>query len=73
MKAKIKTKKFVDNREKLQDIIPMDTPLCIFIEPTDKCNFKCRFCPHVYPDVIKNTKGRNHGNMDFNLYKKNYR
>ncbi|KLI19245.1 radical SAM protein, partial [Brachyspira hyodysenteriae] len=70
MKAKIKTKKFVDNREKLQDIIPMDTPLCIFIEPTDKCNFKCRFCPHVYPDVIKNTKGRNHGNMDFNLYKK---
>jgi len=32
-------------RQKLQDIIPISTPFTVFIEPTNICNFQCKFCP----------------------------
>lgn len=32
-------------REKLIDKIPLDTPLCVYIEPTNHCNFNCSWCP----------------------------
>lgn len=34
-----------DKRKKLQDIIPISTPMLLLIEPTNCCNQKCKFCP----------------------------
>lgn len=69
MKAVIKPRKDFSNRVKLGDVIPLRTPFSIFIEPSDKCNFKCKFCPTSDLKLMINTDGRNYGNMDFNLYK----
>ncbi|MCZ9957417.1 hypothetical protein [Brachyspira hyodysenteriae] len=73
MKAKIKPRIDLENRTKLETVIPLETPFIIFIDPSDKCNFKCKFCPTGNIELMQNTSGRNFGSMDFNLYKKNYR
>ena len=70
MKAKIKPRIDLENRTKLETVIPLETPFIIFIDPSDKCNFKCKFCPTGNIELMKNTNGRNFGAMDFNLYKK---
>lgn len=31
--------------ELLIDLLPLDTPLSVNIDPTNKCNFSCQFCP----------------------------
>lgn len=69
MKAEIKSR-VSDNREKLQDVIPLNTPFLINIEPNDKCNFKCKFCPTSDLKLMQATNGRNYGSMNFDLYKK---
>ena len=33
-------------RQRLEDIIPLNSPLGMYIEPTKKCNFKCFYCMH---------------------------
>jgi radical SAM protein with 4Fe4S-binding SPASM domain len=34
------------NRQNLRDIIPLEKPFTVFIEPTSVCNFRCVMCPH---------------------------
>ena len=70
MKASIKPKANHDVRINLKYAIPLQSPLCLFIEPSDKCNFRCKFCPTSDLKLMQATNGRNYGNMDFNLYKK---
>ncbi len=70
MKAKIKPRIDLENRTKLETVIPLKTPYIIFIDPSDKCNFQCKFCPTGDRELMKNTQGRNHGAMDFDIYKK---
>lgn len=70
MKAKIKPRIDLDNRTKLETVIPLRTPFIINIDPCDTCNFQCKFCPTGDRDLMKRTKGRNHGVMEFDLYKK---
>ncbi|TXJ35256.1 radical SAM/SPASM domain-containing protein [Brachyspira pilosicoli] len=70
MKASVKNKRFVDKKNKLINMLPLDTPLSLLIESSDKCNFKCNFCPTSDLNLMKNTSGRNYGNIDFELYKK---
>lgn len=70
MKAVIAPKKDHDNRLRLEQVIPIETPFSLFVEPSDKCNFRCKFCPTSDIKLMKSTKGRNYGNMDFNLYQK---
>ena len=70
MKTEIKHRKYIDKREKLENVIPLETPFSIYIEPTDKCNFKCKFCPTGNIELMKNTEGRNYGNMSITLFKK---
>lgn len=33
------------DREKLQDVIPIETPYLVFIDPSSVCNLSCKFCP----------------------------
>lgn len=49
MKAENKPN-YDDNRKKLADIIPLDTPFTVYIEQTRYCNFKCFYCIHSTRD-----------------------
>lgn len=70
MKAKISPKKDLNNRTRLETVIPLKTPYTMIIEPNDKCNFRCKFCPTGDLELIRKTEGRNYGNIDINLVKK---
>src|SRR3989344_2765434 len=70
MKAKIKPRIDLENRTKLETVIPIDVPFIINIDPADVCNFQCKFCPTADRELMKATPGRNFGLMYFNLYKK---
>ena len=69
MKAKIKPRINLENRTRLEEVIPLSTPMILFVDPASVCNFKCKFCPTGNPELIKET-GRWQGRMDFGLYKK---
>lgn len=68
MKAQLKPRIDQYNREILKDAIPLRTPWVIYIDPSDKCNFQCKFCPTGDRALMKETRGRGHGLMDFGLY-----
>ena len=70
MKAKIKPRIDLENRTKLENVIPLSVPFIINVDPSDTCNFQCKFCPTGDRELIKKTPGRNHGIMNFELYKK---
>lgn len=55
------------NRNELQKVIPLETPYAIDIDPSNLCNFKCKFCAthsSEKGDLIKKQ------NMSFELFKK---
>ncbi|MBT5271532.1 MAG: radical SAM protein [Candidatus Marinimicrobia bacterium] len=57
-------------RVKLADKLPLTMPFSIQIDPSNLCNFKCRFCPTGHPDLIKQV-GRSRGRlMSWALYEK---
>lgn len=69
MKAKIKPRINLENRTRLEEVIPLSTPMILFVDPASVCTFKCKFCPTGNPQLIKSTR-RWQGRMDFDLYKK---
>ena len=70
MKAQIKPRIDLLNRTKLETVIPLKVPFVINVDPADTCNFQCKFCPTGDRALMEKTPGRNHGMMDFALYKK---
>lgn len=70
MKAEIKPRIDLKNRTKLETVIPLKVPFIINVDPSDVCNFQCKFCPTGDRELMKKTPGRNHGVMSFDLYKK---
>lgn len=69
MKAKIKPRIDLENRTRLEEVIPLSTPFIIFVDPSDSCNFQCKFCPTGNRALMKEI-GRPSKVMDFQLYKK---
>lgn len=69
MKAKIKPRIELENRTKLEEVIPIETPFLVFIDPSNICNFQCKFCPTGNKSLIKKVN-RNPRLMNFDLYKK---
>lgn len=69
MKAKIEPRINLDNRTRLEEVIPLSTPMILFVDPSDVCNFKCKFCPTGNSEIIRHT-GRWQGQMSFEVYKK---
>ncbi len=69
MKAKIQPRIDLYDSNQLKDAIPLRTPYVIYIDPCDRCNFQCKFCPTGDRDLMKSVRGRNHGPLDFELYK----
>jgi radical SAM protein with 4Fe4S-binding SPASM domain len=62
MKAKFAPRIRLENRPKLQDFIPLDTPFHVFVDPSAACNFRCKYC-------FDRKKGY-HDIMKFDLFKK---
>ena len=55
-------------RTELRDVVPLDTPYALYIDPTNLCNFHCSFCPRNldnFHDIAGDYK-----NMDLKLFKK---
>lgn len=69
MAGNFRDRKSEVTRTPLREIIPLDSPLGINIEPTSACNFKCRFCIHGTQDKETYSKLKK-GFMEFELYKK---
>lgn len=69
MKAKIKPRIQLEGREPLEDKIPLRVPWVIFVDPSDICNFNCRFCPSG-DLALMHKVGRKIQMLDFDLYKK---
>ena len=69
MKAEVKPRIELENRTKLENVIPLATPFVIFVDPADICNFKCTFCPTGDQDLMKSV-GRPLKVMKFDLYTK---
>jgi radical SAM protein with 4Fe4S-binding SPASM domain len=55
----------VKERQKLEEVIPLDMPYVLFIEPTNLCNMRCQFCP---TGDKKLTKLRPNGSMSWEMY-----
>ena len=66
--AIIKSKLNLNNRVKLQDVIPLKEPFLIYIDPSSSCNFKCNFCPTGHKDLLKSGNYKRNI-MDFDLFK----
>lgn len=43
--SKIRPRIEMEGRTRLEEVIPLDTPYLVFLDPSDKCNFSCPFCP----------------------------
>ncbi|NVZ11208.1 radical SAM protein [Allochromatium humboldtianum] len=69
MKAAIKPRIDLDQRTPLHDVIPLETPFVVFVDPATACNFCCPFCPTGDRELIGET-GRFQGLMPLTLYRK---
>lgn len=70
MGAKIESKDLREkNRVALQDAIPLDAPFVVYIDPTNRCNLMCEFCPTADKGLLKSV-GRKGSRMEFALFEK---
>jgi MoaA/NifB/PqqE/SkfB family radical SAM enzyme len=68
MTATLKPRITTENRTRLETVIPLSTPYLVFLDPSDLCNFQCRFCPTGDRELIRSV--RRSQLMDFGLYQK---
>ena len=64
-----KPRAMITERQPLEHIAPLSSPIVVIIDPSSVCNFKCAFCPTGDRELISNTK-RYQGFLDIELYKK---
>ena len=69
MKAEIKPRINLEGRTPLETVIPLSTPMILFVDPASACNFECTFCPTGHRHLIKDT-GRFVGRMKFEVFQK---
>ena len=70
MKARQIPRIDIRDRIELKNALPLRTPYVIYIDPSDTCNFRCKFCPSGNLELMRKIDGRGHGPMDFELYRK---
>jgi radical SAM protein with 4Fe4S-binding SPASM domain len=64
MHAKKSSRIRVNNRTSLQEVIPLETPFHIFVDPSAACNFSCKFC------FNRNKANTFHKIMEYELFVK---
>lgn len=45
-------------RQDLAESVPLSAPFTLFVEPTNKCNFSCSFCPESLDNFFEVSGGR---------------
>jgi radical SAM protein with 4Fe4S-binding SPASM domain len=68
MKASLKPRINLEDRTRLEEVIPLSGPMNLFIDPSSICNFRCKFCPSGDKNLIART-GRRQCLMDPGLFK----
>lgn len=53
-----------DERTPLETVIPLQTPYVLFVDPSSRCNFKCKFCPTGDRGLVGKT-GRYQGLLSY--------
>jgi radical SAM protein with 4Fe4S-binding SPASM domain len=53
MKAQVKSKLNLEGRTPLQDVIPLESPFLLYVDPSSACNFRCQFCPTGHIDLLR--------------------
>jgi radical SAM protein with 4Fe4S-binding SPASM domain len=46
------------NRVNLADVLPIETPFSLYVDPSSACNFGCNFCPTGHEDLVKQSYTR---------------
>ncbi|MDR0948656.1 MAG: SPASM domain-containing protein [Lachnospiraceae bacterium] len=69
MKARIRPKTEIWERQELGKVLPLDTPFRIMIEPAAFCNLNCNFCPHMDTNILKSANVPQ-GFLDYSLFQK---
>lgn len=69
MKAQIAPRIDMENRTRLETVIPLPQPFVVFVDPASVCNFQCQFCANGDSELVRKT-GRKQGLMDFELFTK---
>ena len=69
MRAKRIPRIDIQDRDELRAVLPLRTPMIIYIDPCDTCNFRCKFCPTGNLELMKKTKGRLHGPMELSIFR----
>lgn len=68
MSAEIKPRINLEDRTRLETVIPLSTPYLVFLDPSDICNFACSFCPTGDNALMSRT--RQQQLLDWDLYKR---
>lgn len=45
---------YANARNILSEVVPLDTPYVLFLDPCGACNFKCKFCPVIIAIICHN-------------------
>ncbi|MBI9113155.1 radical SAM/SPASM domain-containing protein [Maridesulfovibrio ferrireducens] len=69
MAAEISPRIHLEGRTALQDVIPLESPFLVFIDPSNICNFKCTFCPTGNEKLLQKT-ARKKNVMTLKIFKK---
>ena len=69
MKAEVKSKLNLEQRIALQDVIPLESPFLLYVDPSSACNFRCQFCPTGHKDLVNKSDYRR-STLDYSLFKK---
>lgn len=51
-------------------VIPLETPLVLYIDPSSVCNFRCKFCPCGITNKANWSTHRKAGTMPYELFRK---
>jgi radical SAM protein with 4Fe4S-binding SPASM domain len=69
MKAQLRSKLDLEKRTPLQDVIPLETPFLLYVDPSSACNFRCQFCPTGHLDLLRASNYKRRV-MDLPLFEK---
>ena len=70
MNAEIGTRFNPNDRTPLQEVIPLRTPLVLFVDPSSVCNFRCKFCPCGLENKENWNKDKTTNVMSYELFRK---
>lgn len=69
MKAKYTSRVRMEAHVNLGDVLPLEAPFVLIVDPANICNFSCRYCPSGDHKLIVKT-GRNQVVLDYSLFQK---